>query len=55
MTAAARARVIERFNDPKGPRVIIISSVGITGLNLQIANIMIIKVCQAFISSVMFY
>ncbi|RDB30571.1 DNA repair and recombination protein RAD54 [Hypsizygus marmoreus] len=43
MSPAARNKALEQFNDPNGPRVLLLSSVGMTGLNLQIANIMIIN------------
>lgn len=35
---------IERFRDPLGPRIMLLSGVGTVGLNLQVANIMVIIV-----------
>ncbi|KAJ7934060.1 P-loop containing nucleoside triphosphate hydrolase protein [Mycena leptocephala] len=32
---------VEQFNDPAGPRIMIISGVGMSGLNLPVANILI--------------
>ncbi|KAG7093167.1 hypothetical protein E1B28_006856 [Marasmius oreades] len=36
-----RAAIVDKFNDPNGPRVFIFSSVGGTGLNLSAADIVI--------------
>ncbi|KAK1233548.1 hypothetical protein PQX77_003294 [Marasmius sp. AFHP31] len=41
-TLEKRNQMIERFKDPDGPRVMIFSSVGTTGLNLTIANVVIL-------------
>jgi SNF2 family DNA or RNA helicase len=43
-TPSKRNDALERFKSPRGPRICIISGVGITGLNLQVANIMILIV-----------
>ncbi|KAJ7574791.1 P-loop containing nucleoside triphosphate hydrolase protein, partial [Mycena floridula] len=42
MALKKRNEIIARFNDPTGPRVLILSNVGATGLNLQVARIIII-------------
>lgn len=39
---------LQKFNDPKGPRILIISGVGMVGLNLQCGSIMIILVRSPF-------
>jgi RecG-like helicase len=46
LSAAKKNEVLERFRDSgvDGPRVLIVSDVGLTGLNLPCANIMIIVV-----------
>ncbi|KAJ7865882.1 P-loop containing nucleoside triphosphate hydrolase protein, partial [Mycena olivaceomarginata] len=41
MTIANRKNAVEKFNDPAGPRIMIISGVGMSGLNLLVANILI--------------
>ncbi|KAJ7924760.1 P-loop containing nucleoside triphosphate hydrolase protein, partial [Mycena leptocephala] len=41
MTIADRKNAVEQFNDPAGPRIMIMSGVGMTGLNLPVANILI--------------
>ncbi|KAJ7571901.1 P-loop containing nucleoside triphosphate hydrolase protein, partial [Mycena floridula] len=42
MPEKARNAVIAQFNDPKGPRILLISNVGSVGLNLQIACVLVI-------------
>jgi SNF2 family DNA or RNA helicase len=44
MTIANRKNAVEKFNDPAGPRIMIISGVGMSGLNLPVANILIMIV-----------
>ncbi|KAJ7939621.1 hypothetical protein B0H13DRAFT_1850395 [Mycena leptocephala] len=45
MTIADRKNAVEQFNDPAGPRIMIISGVGMIGLNLPVANILIMIRC----------
>ncbi|KAJ7574206.1 P-loop containing nucleoside triphosphate hydrolase protein, partial [Mycena floridula] len=42
MPVKRRSEIIMQFNTAKGPRVLLLSNVGVTGLNLQVARIMII-------------
>jgi SNF2 family DNA or RNA helicase len=44
MTINDRKKAVNQFNDPTGPRIMIISGVGMTGLNLPVANILIMIV-----------
>lgn len=48
MRPKQRAEVVDNFCDPAGPRVLILSQVGMVGLNLPIANvlIMVVSVCS---------
>lgn len=53
MSAKAQAEALATFKsneDPDGPRVLILSSVGATGLNLHFANILIALVSRLFIT-----
>ena len=43
-TAPQRARVLKEFRESPNPAVLIVSNVGIAGLNLDCANILIIAV-----------
>lgn len=44
MSPKARKAAVDQFKMPDGPRIMILSGVGTTGLNLQIAHILIIVV-----------
>ena len=45
MTQKQRAAVLQRYrNDDSAPRTLVVSNVGATGLNLDVANILIIIV-----------
>ncbi|KAF5379543.1 hypothetical protein D9615_006663 [Tricholomella constricta] len=41
MSTKSRQHALQRFDKPDGPRVLLMSAVGMTGLNLPIANILI--------------
>lgn len=44
MTQQQRGKVLEAFRDKGGRRVLLLSNVGATGLNLDVANILVIIV-----------
>lgn len=47
---AKRMPQLAKFNDPSGPRILILSGVGMTGLNLQVACYVVILVRCGFLS-----
>lgn len=51
MTVARRTKVIHQFRTSgvDGPRVLLVSIVGTTGLNLPFANILVSLVCIPFL------
>jgi len=48
MTQQQRGKVLENFRSSGGGRVLLLSNVGATGLNLDIANILVIIVSSSF-------
>lgn len=52
MTQQQRGRVLENFRSATGGRVLLLSNVGATGLNLDIANILVVIVSSSFILTI---
>lgn len=46
-TSPQRTRILQKFRDASEFSILVVSSVGVSGLNLQCANILVIMVCDA--------
>lgn len=55
MTQQQRGKILENFRSPAGGRVLLLSNVGATGLNLDIANILIVIVSPSSILTIFIF